>query len=190
MANPPFISPVFQIVAGVLEYKPYVDFPTWLPVWDLTGLLTDVDTNAIDEIKARQPDHFEIMTDEFIWTSGTKVYAVSNFLPYNWLAFSTTNTAVAQRTIQCRAGKYTINILTQKDSARARLDMGIDGTTILSALDLYAPSANNTFIHTLTNVAINSNIDHVLVIAANGHNASSSGYTMGISKIWGYRTGA
>jgi len=145
--------------------------------------------DAVAEIKRRLPMTFSLMSDEFVWEAGTKQYATSSLIGYNWTAFSVQQNAVARHQFVARAGKYTINILCQKASNSGTIDFTLDGNPLVTALDLYAAAANNTFIHTITNVTVNDNGDHDIAFGVPAKNPSSSGYYTGMQKIWGFRTG-
>jgi hypothetical protein len=179
MTNPPLISPVFQVSGNNLQYKPYAEYPTWVTIAEIS---------SITDIKARLPQTFSLMSDEFVWEAGTKAYAVSTVSPYNFIAFTTTLNAVARRYFTARAGTYTINILASKSNNAGKLDFALDGTPFLTALDLYAATAVPFFVQTVTGVVLNNNGDHEIAFSVPAKNPSSSAYYTGIFKIWGYKT--
>lgn len=83
----------------------------------------------------------------------------------------------------CQAGTYTFNFLCTTDADRGKLDVFVDNVQIGTILDFYAASTTRNVVKTIASIAVTAGY-HTLKGVVNGKNASSSGYTIALTKIW------
>lgn len=131
---------------------------------------------------------FGVMMDEAVWNV-TPTRLVNSQYPYNYGVF-TTAPAAATKKFSAQAGTWNIHILTYKGNNAGQLTLDIDGTTILTNLELYVASpAFAPYNHNLTSITITGSGWHTLQISCSSKHASSSAYVLLVFKIWGERTG-
>jgi hypothetical protein len=82
----------------------------------------------------------------------------------------------------CRAGTYTIEVLTAKGAAFGIVDVYLDGVLIDGTNDLYAASSTPNTKLTTTGVVLTAGT-HTITVTVNGKNASSSDYNAPISTV-------
>lgn len=131
---------------------------------------------------------FGVMMDEAVWNV-TPTRLVSATYPYNYGVF-TTAPAAATKKFTAQSGTWNIHILTYKGSNAGQLTIDIDGTTILTNLELYVASpAFTAYNHNLTSITITGSGWHTLQISCSSKHGSSSAHGLLVFKVWGERTG-
>lgn len=132
---------------------------------------------------------FGVMMDEAVWNV-TPTRAVNSLYPYNYGVFHLTP-AAATKKINAQAGTWNIHIMTYKGPGAGQLTVEIDGTAILTNLELYQSTpAFTLYHHNLTGVTISTSGWHDLMISCSSKHASATNYGLLVFKIWGERTGA
>lgn len=92
-------------------------------------------------------------------------------------------------TVMLEKGTYALNILYVKSSAGGRADVTIDGVEVVTALEFYASSAAWNQESTTTSIDITYSGRHDIRFTVDGKHASSSDYSVYLTKITLIRTG-
>lgn len=209
MANPPFISPEFQVASDILQYKPYPTYPSWLDSWDLSVFSTNTATalaaaNEADDTadaaqatantaitnaaaalaaaSANLPRRGHFHSDEATYIAGTSARNIDGTYPYAAGLYTTTQNAHAEFYITCRAGSsITVSVLTQQINNAGILTLYLDGT-LFGTTDLYsAVTVKATLVaHSVGPISAG---DHTLAFKVLTKHASSAGYIMFLNLI-------
>jgi hypothetical protein len=84
----------------------------------------------------------------------------------------------------CRAGVYNLHLLGSTSNNRAKLDLAIDDETIVTGQDWYSAGDVANVIHTVSEVEIPDDGQHILQAVVNGRHASSTGWYIVLTKYW------
>jgi len=81
------------------------------------------------------------------------------------------------------SGTYTFSVLGFSYFTAAKVDWYLDGGMISSGQDWYAPVATENTLLVVTSVFVPSNGQHTLKGVVNGHNSSSTNYSLPLTKF-------
>jgi len=169
MSNPPLISPVFQIDGNVLQYKPHVDYPDWIDIWNLSGIIPTVPTLVYPDCAYLVPSMFRTIVTGFATPTlqaGQWTYAYS---------LLNGNLATADCQIVLDANDYAYSLGYVKSSAGGKLGIYVD-TVKKDEIDTYnattqlAQHVDNTLID-----GLGAGL-HTIRFRVDGHNNSSSAF--------------
>ena len=81
------------------------------------------------------------------------------------------------------AGTYTLNVLGVSGPLRAKLDIALDGLTIVSGQDWYAAALTHEVIKSTVGVVVPYSGWHTVKLTTNGRNALATGWVMSLTYI-------
>lgn len=142
-------------------------------------------TAILDKITV--PNTVTIWADEVV----TTVTIVRDFLnagyPYATYTYNTAANAADgdeyRYYFSLAAGTYTLYELGIAISTNGKLDLSIDGVSIATGQDWYAASTASAT-KTVASVVVPTSGNHVLLLKVNGKHASSTDYSVYLTKIW------
>ncbi len=124
-------------------------------------------------------------------TAGSWALLIDSLQIWNGVFYNTTD-ADADRVnykVYLTAGTYTFNVTCVTTSLYGILDVSIDGfSTSEGTIDMYSASTVRNVIKTITGITVSNSGLVDLSLKINDKNASSGGYTIGLSSITLFRT--
>jgi len=81
------------------------------------------------------------------------------------------------------AGTYTLNVLGVSGPLRAKLDIALDGLTIVSGQDWYAAALTHEVIKSTAGVVVPYSGWHTVKLTTNGRNALATGWVMSLTYV-------
>ena len=93
------------------------------------------------------------------------------------------NGDISENGFYVAAGTYTLKMLIIKETDTGKLDISIDGGSVIGTIDFYGSLAWGQEV-SISSVVISTDGYHKLVMTVNGKNASSSDYHCYITKMW------
>jgi hypothetical protein len=110
---------------------------------------------------------------------GSSLVGINASNRFNHYVYQTVQFAVQRHIFVCAAGTYVLKILAIKGASMGIVEARIDGV-LVSTIDLYAASASWDNLLAFSNVTLVAGA-HTLDLTTTTKNASSSGYTVGIT---------
>jgi hypothetical protein len=125
--------------------------------------------------------------DESVVTAGNALTtAILATQPHNYVATQSAAADADSFTQSCVLGEgtYTLYILGETRTAGGKVDWTLDGASIATGQDWYSASNTPNVIKSIASIVIATGGRHILQGTINGKNASSSGYTLRLTKFW------
>jgi len=135
---------------------------------------------------ASYPKTFTMWHDQSLVTTGNALrLSVNTNQPYNRYVDQNApaNGDVSHNGFLIAAGTYTLKFLAIRETDAGKLDVSIDGGSVVGTIDFYGTLAWGQ-IYSIASVVISSGGYHKLTMTVNGKNASSSNYHCYITKMW------
>lgn len=170
MANPPLISPIFQLSGTVLQYKPHVDASVWTDLIDLSPFSPVA--QVYPDCAYLTPSMFRTITNGF---------AAPTLQSGQWThAYSDLNGdgSKSECKILLAAGDYDVSIGYVKATNAGRLAVKVDGTVFpVSRIDMYTtPTTLLGQLYEGTLITGLSSGLHTIQLLVDGKNISSSAF--------------
>ena len=132
------------------------------------------------------PKTWTMWHDQSKVTNGNAIRKSNNTnQPYGRYADQNTpaNGDISENGFYVAAGTYTLKMLIIKETDTGKLDISIDGGSVIGTIDFYGSLAWGQEV-SISSVVISTDGYHKLTMTVNGKNASSSDYHCYITKIW------
>lgn len=133
------------------------------------------------------PIRASMFHDTSLPTSGDSIItAITTTQPYNHTAYQTTaadGNSFTQSFVLAE-GTYTLSILGQTRGDAGMVDWYVDGVVVGAGQDWYSGGVVSNVVKTVADIVIVESGRHVLTGVINGKHASSSNYTLRLTKMW------
>lgn len=169
------------------SYAFYQDTATGnLYYWDLNA----VDWSTISAATLDYPTRFTLWHEESIATNGNAVapnHDSACDYGLNALQNTSANADSFTQSFLAKGGTYTIKMKGITAASEGKIDWALDGSSIATGQDWYSASTTRNVVKTISSVTVTGDKRHKLQGTVNGKNASSAGYNIQLTNIWGYQ---